>query len=60
MFVKQEYYDVRTTNPCYIRQLTDLLQIFTSILSDGEEGRVRFTYDEFIQVCAIIWVVEVR
>ena len=56
MFVKQEYYEVRTTNSCYTRQLTDLLQIFASILNDGEEGRVRFTYDEFIQVLVIAYI----
>ena len=60
MFVKQEYHEVRTDYSCYTRQLTDLLQIFASILNDGEEGCVRFTYDEFIQVFAILWVVEVR
>ena len=59
MFVKQEYHEVRTDYSCYTRQLTDLLQIFASILNDGEEGRVRFTYDEFIQVLAIMQVVRV-
>ena len=59
MFVKQEYHEVRTDYSCYTRQLTDLLQIFASILNDGEEGRVRFTYDEFIQVLVIAYVVKV-
>ena len=59
MFVKQEYYEVCTDYSYYTRQLTDLLQIFASILNDGEEGRVRFTYDEFIQVLVITYIVEV-
>ena len=53
MFVKQEYHEVHTDYSCYTRQLTDLLQIFASILNDFEEGRVRFTYDEFVAVMAL-------
>ena len=60
MFVKQEHYEVCTNNLCYTKQLTDLFQIFASILNDGEEGRIRFTYEEFIQVLTIQGVVEAR
>ena len=59
MFVKQEYHEVRTDYSCYTRQLTDLLQIFASILNDFGEGRVRFTYNEFVEVMTVIHRCEV-
>ena len=59
MFVKQEYHEVRTDYSCYTRQLTDLLQIFASILNDFGEGRVRFTYNDFVEVMAVIHCFEV-